>query len=392
MLLNKSFDDIDQSTLNELVDAGATETVHLEFKRDTYGTSDADKKEFLKDISAFANSLGGHLIIGMNEEDGAAFAINPLKDVDVDQELLRLENIVRTGAEPKIIGLRMKRVAVTGGDVVVVYIPRSYNPPHRVIFKNTNRYYARNSSGVYELSLEELRGLFGQQRSLEDRAKAFVNERFLQVQANQGAFSLPVDFGVMVMHLIPLADLGMGRRHQIPTLRSQKSAFCPLGVDSFSSRVNLDGMVVFRGGPECHGYTQVFRNGCVEATKAKISFDRDGLRYFPSLSWPEWITGALTRYLNGLNAMNASLPILLQISVFGTNGLRIGLKTHNTLENPTPYDKEELHLPATVISEYQPDGNYQKVVAEQMDFLWNAFDLERCQYFDEEGNWVSRKN
>jgi predicted HTH transcriptional regulator len=31
---------------------------------------DADKKEALKDITSFANSAGGHLIVGMEETDG----------------------------------------------------------------------------------------------------------------------------------------------------------------------------------------------------------------------------------------------------------------------------------------------------------------------------------
>lgn len=387
MLLGKNFDNIDQETIQGLVDAGATESIHLDFKRDTYGNTDKDKKEFLKDVSSFANSLGGHLLIGIDEEDGAASVVTPLVGMDVDQELLRLENITRTGIEPNIVGLRMKRVQVEGGDVLVIHVPRSYNPPHRVIFKNSNRYHGRNSSGAYELSLEELRMLFGQQRTIEERAKTFVNERFLRVQANDGALPLPVEQGAMVMHMVPLPDFGSGRRHDISVLRDQQSAFSPIGSSGYSWRINLDGFVVYRGGEVCHGYTQVFRDGSVEATSASVFHGHEEIRIFPSLALPEKIIRSLSSYMKGMKAIDASPPILLQISFFGTSNLQMGVSSYR-FDPPPPHNREELHLPPTMIPDYKDDDNYEHVAAEQMDTLWNVFDFERCFYFDEDGRWI----
>src|SRR5687768_16415257 len=104
MLLGKNFDDIDAATIQSLVAAGVTESAHLDFKRESYGGADGDKKELLKDVSSFANCLGGHLVIGVDEDDGAASALTALSLSDVDGELLRLESIVRTGIEPAIAG------------------------------------------------------------------------------------------------------------------------------------------------------------------------------------------------------------------------------------------------------------------------------------------------
>jgi hypothetical protein len=66
------FDNIKVADLQELVDAGATESQVLEFKRDAYGSADADKKELLKDVSSFANMHGGHLVIGIEGAQGVA--------------------------------------------------------------------------------------------------------------------------------------------------------------------------------------------------------------------------------------------------------------------------------------------------------------------------------
>ncbi len=70
MLHGKNFDQISEADLAELIAAGAPESLVLEFKQETYGLDGEGKREFLKDVSAFANSAGGHLVIGMKVDDG----------------------------------------------------------------------------------------------------------------------------------------------------------------------------------------------------------------------------------------------------------------------------------------------------------------------------------
>ncbi|MDH2345513.1 ATP-binding protein [Bradyrhizobium sp. SSUT77] len=88
----------EQDLLNQIA-AGVPEGVLVDYKRSTYGRTDNDVKEFLKDISSFANTSGGHLIIGVDEKDGIPTQIVPVVG-SVDQELQRLENLARDGLEP----------------------------------------------------------------------------------------------------------------------------------------------------------------------------------------------------------------------------------------------------------------------------------------------------
>ncbi len=60
-LLNVSFDAVSEAHLRDLVSTGVPEGVFLEYKRTTYGNGDADVKEYLKDVSSFANTHGGDL-------------------------------------------------------------------------------------------------------------------------------------------------------------------------------------------------------------------------------------------------------------------------------------------------------------------------------------------
>jgi predicted HTH transcriptional regulator len=64
--------------LVEQISTGVPEGVLVDYKRDMYGRGDADVKEFLKDVSSFANTAGGHLIIGVDETGGIPTGISAL--------------------------------------------------------------------------------------------------------------------------------------------------------------------------------------------------------------------------------------------------------------------------------------------------------------------------
>ena len=111
-IFQPNFESIVEADVQQLVTDGQTEGMHVEFKRDMYGNSDADKKEFLKDLSSFANSAGGHLVIGIDEAQGTASNVAPITG-DSDAILQRLEQIARTGIEPRVVGLQMRAVSLT---------------------------------------------------------------------------------------------------------------------------------------------------------------------------------------------------------------------------------------------------------------------------------------
>jgi hypothetical protein len=96
-LSNLNFENISESDLLKHVSAGVPEGIFIDYKRDMYGRSDADAKEFLKDVSSFANTSGGHLIIGLDEVAGIPTSITALKG-DSDQDLQRLENLARAAS------------------------------------------------------------------------------------------------------------------------------------------------------------------------------------------------------------------------------------------------------------------------------------------------------
>ena len=102
------FDDITKADIDALLANGVPEGRTIEYKLTLPGSTDQDKKEFLADISSFANAAGGDLLYGLDAQKGVPTAIPGLAIADSDAEIRRLEGIIRTGIDPRIPGVRIK--------------------------------------------------------------------------------------------------------------------------------------------------------------------------------------------------------------------------------------------------------------------------------------------
>src|SRR5436305_13591780 len=106
--------------LQALVDDSVAESRDIEFKT-VVGKTDADRREFLADVSSFANATGGDLLVGVKTKDGIAESFAQIAATAADGEILRLENMVRDGLDPRIPGLETRPIpSPTGSGVVLV--------------------------------------------------------------------------------------------------------------------------------------------------------------------------------------------------------------------------------------------------------------------------------
>jgi hypothetical protein len=70
------------------------------------------KREFLADVSSFANTAGGHLVYGISEAAGIPTGLPGVVISDFDAEKLRLENLLRDGILPRISGIARSTVVL----------------------------------------------------------------------------------------------------------------------------------------------------------------------------------------------------------------------------------------------------------------------------------------
>ena len=324
-LSNLNFEYISESDLVKQISAGVPEGVLVDYKREMYGRSDADAKEFLKDVSSFANTAGGHLIIGVDEAASIPTSISALHG-DPDQDLQRLENLARDGIEPRISGLRMRTLPVNGGYVLILRVPKSWNPPHRVSARNTNRLYGRNSAGAYEFSVEELRVVFTTAATAFDRVRAFRAERLARIDSGEAIVPLAQNRGRLVLHLVPTSAFGLNSQIDLGKAYKAQELLRPMDAMGLTPRINFDGYSSLYSGSDgkCWSYTQVFRNGAIEAVKVRVVSDLDaGHSWISTQAVEGWIFERLPGYLSALQQLDVPPPIILMITLQGVRGARL---------------------------------------------------------------------
>lgn len=386
---NLNFDDITEDNLRELIEVGVPEGLLIEYKSYIYGKSNDDKKEALKDISSFANSFGGHLVIGIQEQEGIPTNIIALQNINRDAEIQRLENLIRDGIEPRITGVKIRAITIgSGGYTIVIRIPKSWNPPHRVSAGNVNRFYVRNSGGVHEVSVEELRILFNRSASIHDHIKAFRRERLALISADEGPLRIEHG-GRFLMHIVPFSAFGYDQSINVKNLYDSHISFRPIGSMGMTPRFNFEGVINYRGREKCFGYTQIFRNGIIEATKAGILGEtQEGVKFIPSLKFGNQIFEVLPMYLSGLKALDVPPPIVVMISLQEIDGVYLAVGTYEV--SSYHFNKSELLLPEIIIEDYGSDHDYQKAMKPAFDALWNAVDYAASQYFNERNIWIGK--
>src|ERR1700704_4670379 len=103
-MLPWSLDDLEHhpEKLEEIRANGVSESETLEFKQLMLFSSEDQKLELLKAVSAFANSFGGDLLFGVEAVAGIATGFPGMPRAEVDACKLRLESIVRDNLEPSL--------------------------------------------------------------------------------------------------------------------------------------------------------------------------------------------------------------------------------------------------------------------------------------------------
>ena len=186
-MIYRPIDDITGDDIRALVENGVREGRDIEYKRTLPGDSDGQKKEFLADVTSFANAAGGDLIYGIEAKDGVPKSIPGLADFNEDKQRLRLEPLIRDAVDPRIPGVCLHVVeGFEKGPVLIIRLPRSWASPHMVKYKKTSKFYTRSSAGRYLMDVTELRSAFGMMGELTERIQRWRDDRLGRIVADEG--------------------------------------------------------------------------------------------------------------------------------------------------------------------------------------------------------------
>lgn len=202
-MIPRPFEDVTEADLESLVSNEVAEQRTLEFKRDLNIKKDGDRLKFVQNISSFANAQGGDILYGIDAPKGVAIGIAGIQDADRDGVILNIEDLLISGVQPRIAGLRSRWIACgERGHVLLIRVPASTIAPHRVIYKGDNSFYGRKSNGKYPMDTAELRDAFTASEALPARLRALHLETFDALRRDQ----LPIGIGDnphAILSLIP---------------------------------------------------------------------------------------------------------------------------------------------------------------------------------------------
>jgi hypothetical protein len=380
---------IGEVEIQRLLSMGVAESPYLDYKQKTYGSGDKDRTEFLKDVSSFANTLGGDLVIGVAETKGLPTELTPFTG-DCDAEKRRLEQIAIAGLEPRISNLRIHSVPIrAGGHVIVVRVPRSFNPPHRVIARDSNRFWARAGNSNYEPNVEQLRRLFNDAPHLLERIRAFHADRLVKITA--GDTPLPLgQVGKVALHAVPLPSFADGRMLDIVSVLAN-GTHLPLPLDEvgFANRgaVNLDGYLNYTAAHQGArlAYAQFFRNGAIEGVGELRSDDGVNSRFIAS-DFTNLVVSRVRQYLDVLNSYDMGLPVYIFLSLCSADRVVYRHAPEGMGWSDTrPMGRSVVALPEIQIDSF--DVDVPAALRPVFNVLWNAFGFGLCDMYDGQGKF-----
>jgi len=396
--LNKSLESITEADLRALVTNAVSEGKTIEYKQslpdDTYDST----KEFLADVSSFANAAGGHLILGIEEDAGVPVNVCGLQNIDSDAETLRLENKIRDNMEPRIPGVSTQPVPIQGsGEAIIIRIPRSWAQPHVVKYRRHWRFYSRNSAGKYPLDVSELRGLFLLSETTAERIRLFRAERLGRIVADETPVAL--DKGAKtVLHIIPFGAFDPAAKFDMASFGDDVWRFLPIGVSTTVSgyRYNLDGLLTYTHSREptsTRSYLQIFRDGSIEAVDASmLRAEGEDLRIIPSGRYEKKLLNALPRYLAIQKRLGVEPPFFIMLSLLGVLGyfVKPGRDDAFWRDGARPIDRDALLLPEVMVDSFECDP--MEVMIPIFDMIWNASGWPRSMNYNEEGKPMGYNN
>jgi hypothetical protein len=127
--------------LQALVDEQLPESLTLDYKASpALSKEDRKRDEMCKDVSAFANSAGGQIVYGIEEDGPIPVSLDKGSDPNVITREW-IEQVLNSRISPKIEGLRITPIPLGTGNAFVITVPQATSrAPHQA---PDNKYYRR---------------------------------------------------------------------------------------------------------------------------------------------------------------------------------------------------------------------------------------------------------
>ena len=393
MLWYKSLNNITWSDIEELVSENVEESQRLDFKSEMPGATHASRRAFLRDVCAMANSGGGDIVFGVDEQPaGIAGNIIPIASNQVDQDILRLQNLILSTIQPRP---PVNIVPVNNGQgkaVLLLRVAVSLSGPHSVWFKGHRQFTGRRPRGTDDLSMDEVRDLFLGATALTRRIRAFRMERLQQNRTTPTVLNFKSGLGMAFVHIVPIDAL-----EATPRITVQDLNWDDWMIPEFNNsdhRLNLDGLLTMNGphGGSWQLYVQLFRTGIVEIGYGGFKTLKDDIGSTVSgvdgYSLEKLLIESCRRFVAHLRALGIASPLAIFMSLMGVKGCHLAKEPISTSVSSQSYDRD-IVAPPEIQVEGEPD-DWAHELRPLCDLIWQAGGWDRSPFFDKTGRWIGK--
>ena len=230
-----------------------------------------------------------------------------------------------------------------------------------------------------------LSGWFSPDELAHQRMESFHQGRVRTIVAEEAPFRLKKGT-MLIVHIMPLESVRSRKRFTASDLKAHSRMILPPGEQSGRYRFNAAGYASYDGEGEIGAYTQLLRDGRLEAVMTDTAYEHNGVRALRDGLCERAIIELVSQYLPFCKGIGLSHPLWLFAALAGCEGLR-GRTWHG-------FGEEAIHGQLVFLPEFEivsPDIDPASHLRPLFDCLANAVGLERSPNYDEQSNRLERR-
>lgn len=262
----------DTTYIKNLMELQTQENKSLDYKLDLGFDSEQSKISFCKDITSFANTEGGNIVIGVKEAADEFELVGIERDIDALESQCR--QIIEAKIEPQIMGISFNKILCDEKKVVVIHVPKSWEAPHAIVHDHKFHFLIRNENKNTYCSYSQVKEMIMQSSNLTNRIRDFVKDRINKI-LNGEIYGVDPNATQIIFHLVPVEGFQRKDFVEIDSMHEQSEIYpdvYKVAIDSDDINnehlLNLDGLLYFVPINNKRKYhrssTQIFRDGVCE--------------------------------------------------------------------------------------------------------------------------------
>jgi len=113
-----------------------------------------------------------------------------------------------------------------------------------------------------------------------------------------------------------------------------------------------------------------------------------GLGTIPAGRLANYVREAIGGLVSAVTSFGILGPAILGVSLLETSGYRFGVSQDWLPATQEPADRADLIIPEMRIEGIEAVTDVDSIARPTLDVLWQRFDVERCDAYDQNGKWI----